>query len=418
MLESNYDGKVDVISIYSIATRESKFKFGGKFLQKNRSFSERRFDISDNNHSYNGYISAYLNDSNIGMSIPEYPQLYGVYISDATQLSNTYDAYQTLFAAYIMTDQQLTKRFRAVYGIRMETTDIFLQSAEVNNATGQLKGIDILPAINLTYKPHKKINIRAAYTRTLARPSFRELAPYASFEFAGDYTLIGNENLQRTLTDNIDFRLEWALNTGELISFDLFYKGFINPIERTFVATAGNDELTFQNADRADVYGMEFEFRKNLNFIESLKNVKLGFNIALVTSAVIIPNEELDIIHATDPGAQSTRSMYGQAPYIVNSFLNYTSKKLGIDTRLIYSVSGPKLVIIVRGGTPNVYEAPRHSLDYILKKSFGQKIRIFFKAKNLINSDFKQYYKYKKKEYIYSNFKIGRSFSLGFSYKI
>ncbi len=418
MNERNYDGKIDFSLPYSFNKQESKLKFGGKFLQKNRNFSERRFDINDNNHSYDGSVSNYLDDSNIGMTIPEYPQLYGVFISDATQLSNTYDAYQTLFAAYLMTDQQITKRFRAVYGFRLETTDIFLQSANPDNPVGELQGLDLLPAVNLTYKPHKKINIRAAYTRTLARPSFRELAPYASFEFAGDYTLIGNENLQRTLTDNVDLRFEWALKPGELISFDLFYKGFINPIERTFVASAGNDELTFQNADCADVYGMEFEIRKNLDFVDALKNFKIGFNVAVVASSVIIPNDELDVIHATDPGASSTRSMYGQAPYIVNTYFNYTSKKTGLDARLIYNTSGPKLAIIVRGGTPNVYEASRHSLDFIIKKSFGQKIHLTFKAKNLLNSDFKQFYTYNDVEYIYSNFKIGRTFSVGFSYKI
>ena len=216
----------------------------------------------------------------------------------------------------------------------------------------------------------------------------------------------------------MDLRFEWALKPGELISFDLFYKGFINPIERTFVASAGNDELTFQNADRADVYGMEFEIRKNLDFVEALKNFKIGFNVAVVASSVIIPNDELDVIHATDPGASSTRSMYGQAPYIVNTYFNYTSKKTGIDARLIYNTSGPKLAIIVRGGTPNIYEAPRHSLDFIIKKSFGQKIHLTFKAKNLLDSDFKQFYTYKDVEYMYSNFKIGRTFSVGFSYKI
>jgi len=418
MRENNIDTKIDFELPYVILERKSTLKFGAKLMTKNRDFSERRFDINDNNDSYKGSVSDYLDDHNIGMSIAEYPSKYGVFISDATQLSNTYYAYQNLIAVYIMTDQQLNNKLRAVYGIRMETTDIYLQSAKKDNPKGKLQSLDLLPAINITYKPNKSINLRAAYTRTLARPSFRELAPYASFEFSGDYTLIGNENLERTLIDNLDFRLEWAMKPGELLSFDAFYKGFINPIERTFVTTAVGDELTFKNSQRADVYGIEFEFRKKLDFIPLMKNFKIGLNIALINSIVNIATDELDIIRTTDPTAASTRTMFGQAPYIVNTYLNYSIKKIGLDARIVYNTSGKKLAIVVKGGTPNVYQSPRHSLNLTLRKSFGSNLVIGFKAENLINSNYTKTYSFAAKQYIYSNYSIGRTFSLSFSYKL
>lgn len=417
MREDNIDIKGDFIMPYKLFENEQKLKFGGKFMTKSRTFSERRFDINDNNDSYNGNVIDYLADDNIGMSIAEYPSKYGVYVSDATQISNSYEAYQNLIAAYLLTDQQLTSKLRAVYGLRLETTDIFLRSANPDNPVGELKNIDILPGVNLTYKPKKKINLRAAYSRTLARPSFRELAPYASFEFAGDYTLIGNENLQRTLIDNIDFRLEWAMQAGELISFDLFYKNFNNPIERTFVANAVGDELTFKNTDRAEVYGLEFEIRKNLDFISHMKNFKFGFNIALVNSIVNISGDELDVIRATDPTAASTRSMYGQAPYVINTFLNYSMHKIGLDARLIYNNTGKKLAVVVKGGTPNIYQSPRHSLNFSLRKSFNNKFDITFKARNILNSAYIKTYEYLGEEYIYSKYTQGVSFSFGFAYK-
>ncbi len=418
MKEKNMEAKLDLSLPFKFFKSEAKLKFGGKYLRKDRNFSERRFDINDNNDSYQGSVGNYLADDNIGMNAPSYPANYGVFVSDATQISNTYTAYQNIFAAYAMTDLMLSKKLRAVFGARLETTDIFLQSANLDAAEGSLQNVDILPAINLTYKPKKKINIRAAYTRTLARPSFRELAPYASFEFAGDYVLVGNDQLQRTLIDNVDLRFEWALKAGELISFDVFYKRFLNPIERTFNPAASNDELTFHNADNADLYGMEFEIRKNLDFVKALKNFKVGLNVAVVNSIVSIQQSELDVIRTTDPTASSTRQMFGQAPYIVNTYINYKHKKLGLESRLVFNTSGPKLAIVISGGTPNVYEQPRNTMDFVLKKSFGQRINLTFKAKNLLNASFKKTYSYKGEEYIYSNFKLGRTFSLGFSYKI
>jgi len=418
MKEQNMEGKLDFTLPIQFAQLDAKFKFGGNYLRKDRDFNERRFDINDNNDSYNGSVADYLSDGNIGMNTSSYPANYGVFVSDATQISNTYMAYQNIFAAYTMLDLKLSQKIRAVFGARMETTDIFLQSANPDAAVGSLQNMDILPAVNLTFKPKKKINIRSAYTRTLARPSFRELAPYASFEFAGDYVLVGNDQLQRTIIDNLDLRFEWAMQAGELISFDIFYKRFINPIERTFNPAASNDELTFHNAESADLYGLEFEIRKNLNFINALKNFKIGLNVAVVNSIVSIQQDELDVIRATDPTAASTRTMYGQAPYIVNSYLNYSNKKLGLESRLVFNTSGPKLAIVISGGTPNVYEQPRNTMDFVLRKSFGQKIHLNFKAKNILNASFKKTYNYKGKEYIFSNYQLGQTFSLGFSYKI
>ena len=418
MKEKNLEAKLDLSLPFKFIKQDAKLKFGGKFLRKDRDFTERRFDINDNNDSFDGDVAEYLADDNIGMNAPTYPINYGVFVSDATQLSNTYSAYQNVFAVYAMTDLMIGKKLRAVFGARMETTDIFLKSAKPDAAVGSLQNVDILPAINLTYKLRKKVNIRAAFTQTLARPSFRELAPYASFEFAGDYVLVGNDQLERTLIDNVDLRFEWAMNPGELVSFDVFYKRFLNPIERTFNPAASNDELTFQNADNADLYGLEFEIRKNLDFVNALRHFKVGLNVAVVNSIVSIQQQELDVIRSTDPTASSTRQMYGQAPYIVNTYINYKHNKLGLESRLVFNTSGPKLAIVISGGTPNVYEQPRNTMDFILKKSFGQRINLSFKAKNLLNASFKKTYTYKGEEYIYSHFKLGRSFSLGFSYKI
>ncbi|MEL6925587.1 MAG: TonB-dependent receptor, partial [Bacteroidota bacterium] len=71
-------------------------------------------------------------------------------------------------------------RIKFVGGARFETTDISLSTAELANGTAITSSIeeaDLLPAATMIYKLTKKMNLRASYTRTLARPSFRELAP-------------------------------------------------------------------------------------------------------------------------------------------------------------------------------------------------------------------------------------------------
>jgi outer membrane receptor protein involved in Fe transport len=58
-----------------------------------------------------------------------------------------------------------------------------------------------------------------------------------------------------------DLRYEWFPAPGEIISASAFYKYFEKPIEQT---NQGNDVLSYTNADNANVYGVEVEFRKSL----------------------------------------------------------------------------------------------------------------------------------------------------------
>ncbi len=44
---------------------------------------------------------------------------------------------------------------------------------------------DLLPAVNVTYALSKRTNFRLAYSRTLARPEFREISNFAFADYLG-----------------------------------------------------------------------------------------------------------------------------------------------------------------------------------------------------------------------------------------
>lgn len=417
LTEKAVNGKIDLTLPFDHLSPSFKLQAGGSFVYKDRSFDERIFQYRDNNDSYNGSVTSYLADTNIGTRVYNYPEFFGVFISDGTQLSNIYRGYQTIFAGYFMGDIELTPKLRLVAGARPEFTFITVKSENPNNPEGNLDIMHVLPGVNLTYSLSDKMNLRGSYTRTLARPTFRELAPYSSFEFSGDFIFTGNPNLKTTLIDNFDLRWEWFPKLGEVISVSYFYKLFRNPIERTFIPEAGNDEITFENVGTAKAHGVEFDIRKSLDFINAIRNMKVGVNFAFIHTTVAIDDAELQAIHATNPTHGSSREMYGQAPFICNASLGYANKENGISTNLSYNISGKKLTIVVKGGTPNIFEQPRNQLDFNFKKTFG-KWSIKFSAKNLLNDSFRQIYTYKDVEYVYSEYKLGREFKLGFSYLI
>ena len=98
---------------------------------------------------------------------------------------------------------------------------------------GELRNHDLLPSVSLIYQLKDNMNLRLVYGKTLARPTFRELAPFPSWDFANGFFFIGNPELNRTLIDNYDVRWEWFVRPCEIIALSTFYKKFHNPIERT-----------------------------------------------------------------------------------------------------------------------------------------------------------------------------------------
>ncbi len=261
------------------------------------------------------------------------------------------------------------------------------------------------------------MNLRLNGSRTLARPNFRELAPYASQDFAGGEVYVGNSNLQRTTIDNFDLRWEYYISPNELLSVSAFYKSFTNPIELADNPKAQNTELSWENVDKAKVYGAELDFRKQLDFWNFTKHFKLSMNFTYVYSAVAIDTLELDAIRATDPSAKATRPMNGQSPYIINAMLTYIHQKSGWEANFIYNVTGPKLVINVKGGTPDIYGQPFNSLNFNLKKKLKRNFILSFKAKNLLNAVYKETYTFRDTEYVYRKYQTGSTFEVGISYK-
>ncbi len=260
------------------------------------------------------------------------------------------------------------------------------------------------------------MNLRASYGRTLARPTFRELAPFSSFNFVGDFIFIGNPKLKRTLVDNFDLRWEHFGKPGEIYAISLYTKAFQNPIERVILTV--NGEVQFQNVDRARVSGVELEMRRDLSFIHpGLALLNAGGNASFVRSEVAIGGNELALRRALDPAADDTRSLQGQSPYLVNLDLSYENYQTGTTAGIFYNIFGRRLEEVSLGGTPDVYEKARATLDLTLSKKWGA-YRIKLGAKNILDEAVEKAYRYAGTDYTASQYYKGRTFSLSLSYGV
>jgi len=416
MNENNIDLKLNFELPFSNWTStKGAFKFGGAYLNKDRNFEELQYDYLDQNGSFSGSVPDFIADANIVESYQD----QGFWMRNNRQLSNTYNGLQSISAAYAMADLPVSEKLKAIFGVRFERTDISVISLNANDQEGKVVANDFLPSLNFIYTLNEKQNLRFGYSRTLARPTFRELAPFASYLFAGDYVMVGNPELTRTLIDNIDLRWEIYPNQGDLISASLFYKKFDNPIERSIDPRAQNTQISFVNVPSATVYGVEFEIKKELAFISNEKNkFRTGVNASYIFAQTQIDQAEYEARLEIDPNASSTRPMFGQSPWIANAFFSYFNLPLNLSATASFNMWGKRLSIVSRGRVPDVYEQSRPSLDVVLEKGLGERFSLGFKAQNLINPDNYKTYDFNGNSYDFERFALGRTYSISLKYAL
>ena len=267
--ENTLENKIDVdVPFKQWGGRESTFKFGGQYSTKERSFSERQFTFERDKYvQFTGDPDAFFSETNVGLvDSTRTPYRFGMYVVDLSNNASRYDGDQTIKALYSMVDMPLAERLRFIGGVRYETT--YLKVANPDTS-GVIEIDDFLPSVNLVYQPSETMNIRTAYSRTLARPTIREMAPYTSFDYAASNFFIGNPHLERTLIDNYDVRWEWFPSINDVYAVSLFVKNFDNPIER--VIKNYNGEITFQNVDFAFVRGIELEARRSIPYLPGFR---------------------------------------------------------------------------------------------------------------------------------------------------
>ncbi|MDR9416185.1 MAG: TonB-dependent receptor, partial [Gracilimonas sp.] len=294
--ESNKTAGVDIsIPFTSFNGNSANIKFGGSIVDVDRDFNERRFDFYTDNRNFTlndveGNVDAFFDSLGVlGYSNSGRPR-FGNYVQEATTDRSNYDAVSRTDAAYIMTELPVTDWLKLVGGVRLEQTEIEVVSQDTSLDVGSLSNVDYLPSINTIFSLSENMNIRTAYTETVARPTFRELAPYITFDFVGGLLFQGNAELKRTLITNYDVRWEYFTGPGEILAISGFYKELQNPLERVIRTDIGNDALSIQNVDEGRVFGLEFEIRKNLGFItHGLRHFNLGTNLTFVRSEVDIP---------------------------------------------------------------------------------------------------------------------------------
>ncbi|MBK6341278.1 MAG: carboxypeptidase-like regulatory domain-containing protein [Flavobacteriales bacterium] len=309
----------------------------------------------------------------------------GFRLEEGTNPSDRYTASNKLFAAYAGGTLSIATNTTITAGVRAEHNTQELQSRTfggrrvlVNNPV-----LSILPSINASRSITERAQIRLGYAETVNRPEFRELAPFAFYDFSFNNVLRGNDSLQVATVRNADIRYEFYPSTSEIISVGAFYKQFTNPIEMFFLPGAGSGgtrNFTFGNARSATSVGVELEGRRSLSslFTEGVMS-RIGI---MVNAAYIVTEVDLGSEAA---GQKQQRPLMGQSPYIVNAGLYYQDRERRVQGSILYNVIGPRLFAVGTYGTPDIYEMPRNVIDLAVTKGFGKRFELKLAAQDILN---------------------------------
>jgi outer membrane receptor protein involved in Fe transport len=388
---------------------------GGRYRSRTRTFRERRFDHVTDKANFAGDPDAYVNEQ---AGLIDDSGNFGTYVLDRTQDRNNYDADQQTGAGFLMVETPVpgVPSLEMIGGVRVEHSDMSLASF-ADRLQGDFSNTDVLPSANLIWSLRDDMNVRLAYGRTIALPSFREFAPFESFSFVGDFIERGNEDLNRTRVDNLDLRWEWFVGPGELLSASVYYKDFTDPIERTIdPKAAANQVVTYRNRDRATVYGLELEARKNLGGLASwLRHVQVGGNLTLAQSEVTRTEEVLEAIRAFDENPSETRPLQGQSPYLLNLNAGYENPEAGTSVNVFFNRFGDRLQTVSRNGV-DIFERARSTLDVTASQRLLRGVSIKASVKNILDSEEIVSQQFKGTEYVNDQRPLGRTVSVGVSY--
>jgi outer membrane receptor for ferrienterochelin and colicin len=148
--------------------------------------------------------------------------------------------------------------------------------------------------------------------------------------------------------------------------------------------------------------GIELEGRIGIT-----KNLEIRTNATLVKSETSLKKDS------------ESRSMFGQAPYIVNAILAYSSDKIGLTTSLSYNVQGPKLVITGTFDQPDIYELTRHVIDAKFTKKLSKYFTASFRIRDLLNMPIRRAYKFPAAGWLdFDKYTYGTTYLFGISYNL
>ena len=414
--EQDLNAKIDFE--IPLTNKNNTINFGGRYRGKNK---ERinSYDIyspitplGGTNNNF-GSLPSSKQDQRVFLNGPEYipgkfidkeylgnldfydPSKFKKTDAVAEYITSNYNASESIFATYAMADLKFSEKFSSTFGLRLENTSITYNGYSFDAKTSKVSAIadnsqsylNILPGVHFKYNFLKDAIIRAAWTNSIARPSYFALVPFENYSPDNQILIKGNPNLKATRSMNFDLMFENYFESIGVVSFGLFQKNlkdfiydkttlnFQDPKYGQLVSSTRPE-----NGGTAKANGIEAALQRQLDFLPGIwKGLGVYVNYTFTNSSTTgVSGRENDKI-----------ALPGTAKHMLNTSLSFENKKLMV--RVALNRTSDYIDALGGDAFGDIFYDKQLFLDINATYAFTKSFRAYVEANNLTNQALRYY---------------------------
>ena len=401
--------RLDLARDYDVQGYASQVKFGGKVSRRHKDNDLNAWvyeDFSDLGYSDDQLNLNQFSKGTVHYSLGQFgPGISGSAIKDLIGGLNRDDFYdeqesrandftmrEDINAGYVMNTVDVDD-WRFIAGLRYEGTEFEAKGTGVRN--GVFEDEDTkrdyhhwLPGLHARYQLAKNTQVRAAWTNTVVRPTFGQLAP--GFVIDDDVAEFGNPNLKPLESSNFDLGIEHFMGHAGTVSAFLFYKDIKNFVYNTDLAGSGEwadftEAHSYANGDSAKLYGLELAYSQKFDWLPTPWNgVIMGANTTFSRSKASV--EGFDAASGTT--IKRDIDLPSQSKTVGNLMLGWEDDKLSVRLSANYKSAYLYELAGINDKAHDSHVDAQTFVDFSARYSLTKDLQISFDAQNLTDQPY------------------------------
>lgn len=401
--------RLDLARDYDLSGYASQVKFGGKVSRRDKDndldawvyedfddlgFTDEQLNLGQ---FQKGNVDYRLGHYGPGISPGAIKQLLGgldrdAFFDEQESRVNDFKMSEDINAAYLMNTVDIDD-WRFIAGMRYEGTEFEAKGTGATDGVftdtqTRRKYHHWLPGLHARYQLDKNTQVRAAWTKSVVRPTFGQLAP--GFVIDDDEATFGNPDLKPLESSNLDLGIEHFMGHAGTVSAFVFYKDIKHFVYNTDLAGTGAwtdfaEAHSYANGDSAKLYGLELAYSQKFDWLPAPWNgLLLGANATFSRSDAEI--EGFD----QASGTQRKRSidLPNQSDTVGNLMLGWEDDKLSLRLSANYKSAYLFELASIGDRDHDLHVDAQTFVDFSARYSLTKNLQVSLEAQNLTDEPY------------------------------
>ncbi len=385
--------------------------YSGRFKDVNFEATQFNFQIFRNPNlgvnvdPYN--VDPYFSQENINNGLFRIRTFRGTIDVPGALDPQFYRGDQSIHAGFLNAEYAFSQKLTVLVGLRAEQINQFVEwstSTRPEIDDNELDSFEFLPSLSVKYEINEKQNLKFAASKTYTLPQYKERAPFLYQQVNQDY--FGNPATAISTNYNVDLKWEFFPKSSEILSFGVFGKRILDPINSFVAVSAANDISWGNTGEKATAIGVELEARKILfeNEIEKEENTLKNSLTAGLNASYMNTKQDLDGTKVLEPAqaiglpvnfipTYTETGITGASDLVANADISYyTDFAENRNLRLTIAANyfSDRIYSLGSVGKGNIVEKGVPTLDFIAKAQLTKSLSLGLSAKNLLNPTIKR----------------------------